>query len=121
MNRAKIKENIVFFLSVLLASFLVWFGFRFLFLSSSSISPSQHFIVGAIFVLSGIFLLINENISKRYFYGAILLAVGFFDLARAADIIDYPWLARTIGLSSWIAATLIVYAAYPKSNKKSSQ
>lgn len=119
MNKAKIKENIVFFLSVLLAGFLVWFGFRFLFLSSGSISPEQHFIVGTIFVLSGIFLLINENISKRYIYGSILVAVGFFDLARAADIVDYPWIARAIGLASWIAATMIVYTAYPKNNKKS--
>lgn len=118
MSKEHLKEKVIFFLSVLIAGFLVWFGFRFLFLSSSSISSTQHFIVGSIFVFVGIGILSSPNIAKRWLYGGTAIAVGFFDLARAAELIDYPWLARIIGLASWGAATMIVYLAYPKSNHK---
>lgn len=118
MSKKQLKEKAIFFLSVLVAGFLVWFGFRFIFLSSSSISSTQHFIVGSIFVFVGIAILSNPNIAKRWLYGGAAIAVGFFDLARAAELIDYPWVARLIGLASWGAATMIVYISYPKSKEK---
>ena len=113
MQIEKIKKLLVFALSLILAGFLVWFGFKFLFLPSDLFTPTQIFIVGILVILGGISAVSSFDLKNRWTIGSVLIATGFYLFARSAGIIDIPWLARTLGALCWVAAGLVIYMAFP--------
>lgn len=113
MNDAKMKKLFYFSLAILLSIILIWFGSKFLFFTGDAVNSTQLFVFGVALVIGGILMLSLPELSKNWRAGALLVAAGFYFFARASGEIEMPWLARIIGIASWLAAALLLYITWP--------
>lgn len=113
MYEAGMKQLFYFSLAVLLALILFWFGSKFLFFTSDHISDTQYFIFGIFLTIGGVFMLSSPDFRSAWKISVLITLSGFYFFARAADIIEMPWLARILGVSSWLAALLALYITWP--------
>lgn len=114
MDWKLVKQYYIFGLALVLAAFLVWFGSKFIFTSGGIWSSNQLFAAGIILVFSGIFVVSSQGLGNNWLVGGFLILCGFFMLARSVGIIEYAWLSKIIGISSWIAAALMAYITFPR-------
>lgn len=117
MDWKQIKQYYIFGLALLVSAFLIWFGSKFLFTSGSTWDSTQLFAAGVILILAGVFTVSSPSLGNAWMIGGILMAAGFFMFARAAGVIEFPWLAKSIGVASWGAAFLIGYITFPRNRK----
>lgn len=118
MAKAVIKETGMFSIALLLAVFLLWIGGRFIFWPSNNLSPGDLYFIGMMLVISSLVIFGTVSIAYRELVGAIFLGLGFYIFARAAGFIAFPWLARTIGISFWVAAVMALYTTFPRPVKR---
>lgn len=113
MDEATWKKLFYFSVAVLVSLFLLWFGSHGLFASAYDLSEGQLILLGIILVLAGIFWLGPAELREFWWVSLILVLMGFYAFARAAGIIDAPWLARLVGILSWLAAAILLYITWP--------
>ncbi len=114
MEVGKMQKIFLFLLAVILALFLAWFGFKFLFLPNDALGVTGLLILGVCLVISGVFMLSVTRFNKNEALTACFFIVsGFYLFARAGGIINIPWLARAIGLLCWTSAMLVLYITWP--------
>ena len=116
MDWKQIKQYYIFGLSLLVSAFLVWFGSKFLF-AGDPWNSTQLFAAGVILILAGVFTVSSPSLGNAWMIGGILMAAGFFMFARASGVIEHAWLAKAIGLASWVGAFLIGYITFPRDRK----
>lgn len=98
--------------SVLASLALIAFGSVFLFMTSYRFSGAEYLIFGAVLLILSVFIVSSPDV-KKYWWAALLLTVNaIYFLARATGGISQPWLARIIGVASWLAALLLIYVAW---------
>ncbi|HEX7632777.1 MAG TPA: hypothetical protein VF401_00460 [Candidatus Saccharimonadales bacterium] len=107
------KRLFYFSVGVLMALILLWFGSKFLFWPNDRLNDTELFVSGALLVLGGIGLFSVADLKKNWIPGGVLLLVGLYCFARAAGIIELPWLARVIGVGSWVAGFMLLYITWP--------
>jgi hypothetical protein len=107
------KKIIMFFLSIILAIFLVWFGSKFLFLSRDAMNSTQLFLLGLFLATGGIMSIGSQVLGNSWAVSLLFIVSGFYCFGRAAGTIQDPWLARIIGLTCWFAAALVVSITWP--------
>lgn len=117
MDWKRIKQYYIFGLGLLVSAFLIWFGSKFIFTSGDSWDSTQLFVTGVILILAGVFTVSSPSLGNAWMIGGILMAAGFFMFARASGVIEHAWLAKAIGVASWLGAFLIGYITFPRDRK----
>lgn len=103
-----------YILGLLLAAFLIWFGAKFIFSPAEDATTGLLIAAGLGTTLAGIILAGATTIRSHQLVSVIVILIGIYFFARAAGVIEYPWLARGIGLGSWLAAFLVVFVTLPR-------
>lgn len=101
-------------LGILLAAFLIWFGAKFMFWPTETLTTGLLVAAGLGTTLAGILLAGATTIRNHQLVAVIVILIGIYFFARAAGVIEYPWLSRFIGLGSWAAAALVVFVTLPR-------
>ncbi len=116
---ARIAARWIYFIgAVILAFTLAWFGWQLLHTTANSFSSSQLFLFGLITTTVGISLLTLTGQKQMWLPGVLVVLVGFYGWARAAEVVQEPWLEHALGIVTWLAAALLLWAAWPLRSKE---
>lgn len=108
------KRLFYFSVAMLLAIILGWVGSRLLFVSHTAFSDTQLFIFGLLIVFGGIFFVGFAD--PRV--GILIMLIGLYVLARAADIFEHAWLAKAFGVACLFGVMLLLYLGWPGNQHK---
>ena len=115
MSNFDFRQFLVLVGAMIVDIFLVWFGFKLLFLDNDA-TKTQLFLLGCGSTIGGVFAL-SSKLKNSIKFGSILVFVGVYYFARSGEIIHGAWLARILGLASITAAIILGYIALPKDTK----
>ncbi len=108
------QKAFYFSVAVLVAILLFWLGGRLLFLTTTGSFDGVLYIVsGLLVLLGGICMLTALTMKWHWQIAGVLLLLGVYLLARATGSIAEPWLARVLGVASWLAACIVLYITWP--------
>jgi hypothetical protein len=110
-NEELMKRLFYFSVGMLFSLLLVVFGSRMLFYPADDINGLVLLLLGLGLVLGSVFIFIPSYSDWRLF--VLIIGIGFYFCIRAAGGIDIPWLARLLGIASWIAAAILLYITWP--------
>lgn len=113
MDEARMKKLFYFSLAILLGLVLFWFGSKFLFFPNDRLSDTQLFWSGLLVSMGGVLMLSSPDFRNVWKISLLIIVTGLYFFARAAGVIEMPWLARILGVASWLAALLMLYIAWP--------
>lgn len=107
----------MFVVALVLAAFLVWFGAKFFFWPTDKLSANGLYLLGVLLAFAGVIVMGTVSLKNHLAIGAAILVCGFYTFARAAGLIEFPWLTRLIGASAWVAAFMAVFMAFPRQSR----
>jgi hypothetical protein len=113
MDEARMKRLFYFSVSVLLAIVLAWIGAKLLLFTTEEISHTSYTVLGLLFIAGGIVMIGDTGLSRWWWTGASVVAIGIYCLARATDAIGSPLLAHFFGAACWLAGLILLYITWP--------
>jgi hypothetical protein len=103
------KRMFYFSVAVLVALILAWLGTRLLFFSAQAAGHAAFLLTGLALFAGGL-----STLGKTPWEATIVLILfGFYLCARAAGIIEDPWLGRVVGSLAWLMALALLYFMWP--------
>ena len=109
MGQFDLRQWLVLIGVMIINVFLVWFGLKLLFFDHI-VSQVQLFLLGCAGAFCGVFVLSSGH-PRRGLYGTILVLVGVYYFARAADVFRGALFSKALGLASLAAAVILTYIA----------